>query len=53
VAGQNVSLAAEGNNITISATGSGSGGGSCDCPELVEGEGIDIAKTEGYSVISL
>jgi hypothetical protein len=54
VAGKNVSLAAEGNNITISATGSGSGGGSCDCPELVEGEGIDIDDlSDGTRLISL
>ena len=46
VGGKNVTLAVEGNTVVISAS---SGGGSpesgdCDCPEYIEGEGIDITE---------
>ena len=55
VSGKNVTLTAEGNSIIISAKGTGGEGGSCDCPELVEGEGIDIIDDEvrGQKIISL
>ena len=54
VAGRNIAMKAEGNNVIIAATSSG-GGGSCDCPELIEGEGIDIIDDEvrGQKIISL
>ena len=41
VGGKNVSLSIEGNSVIISAKSSGEGG-NCDCPEVIEGEGIDI-----------
>ena len=45
VGGKNVKLAVEGNMVVISASGSGSSeGGDCDCPEYIEGEGIDITE---------
>ena len=55
VAGRNIALAADGNNVIIAATSSGGGGGSCDCPELIEGECIDIIDDEirGQKTISL
>lgn len=56
VGGNNVTLKAEGNTITISAKSSGGGGsgGDCDCPEYVEGEGIDIIENEyGQRVVSI
>ena len=56
VGGNNVVLKAEGNTITISAKSSGGGGsgGDCDCPEYVEGEGIDIIENElGQRVVSI
>jgi hypothetical protein len=35
----------EGNMVVISASGGGSSeGGDCDCPEYIEGEGIDITE---------
>ena len=54
--GKNVDLFVEGNDVYITATGSGGEGpgGGCDCPEIVEGEGIDIVKTAyGQKVVSL
>ncbi len=46
VGGKNVSLAVEGNMVVISAKSGGgsSEGGDCDCPEYIEGEGIDITE---------
>lgn len=55
VGGSNVTLKVSGNTVTISARSSGGGeGGGCDCPELIEGEGIDITENpEGQQVISI
>lgn len=55
VSGKNVTLTTQGNSIIISAKGTGGEGGGCDCPELVEGEGIDIIDDEvrGQKIISL
>ena len=56
VSGRNVELAVEGNNVIISAKGGGGEGpgGSCDCPEIVEGEGIDVVETPyGQKIVSL
>lgn len=55
VGGNNVILKAEGNTITISAKSSGGGGsGDGDCPEYIEGEGIDIIENEyGQRVVSI
>ena len=54
VGGNNVILRAEGNTITISAKSSGGGSGDSDCPEYVEGEGIDIIENEyGQRVVSI
>lgn len=56
VSGRNVSLSVDGNSVIISATGSGGEGpgGGCDCPEIVEGEGIDVTETPyGQKVVSL
>lgn len=46
VGGKNVTLAVEGNMVVISAKSGGgsSEGGGCDCPEYIEGEGIDITE---------
>lgn len=45
VGGKNVKLAVEGNMVVISASGGGSSeGGNCDCPEYIEGDGIDITE---------
>lgn len=45
VGGKNVKLAVEGNMVVISASGGGSSeGGGCDCPEYIEGNGIDITE---------
>ena len=44
VGGKNVTLAVEGNEVVISASGSGSPEGGGDCPEYVEGEGINITE---------
>lgn len=53
VGGKNVTLTTEGNSIIISAKG-GSGEGEADCPEIVEGEGIDITDNiKGQKIISL
>ena len=53
VGGKNVSLSVEGNSVIISAK-SGGEGGNCDCPEVVEGEGIDIVETAyGQKIVSL
>lgn len=43
VGGRNVTLAVEGNMVVISASG-GSAEGGGDCPEYVEGVGIDITE---------
>ena len=43
VGGKNVTLAVEGNMVVISASG-GSAEGGGDCPEYVEGAGIDITE---------
>lgn len=56
VGGRNVTLSIEDDSIVISAKSSGGegGGGDCDCPEIVEGEGIDIAENAyGKLVVSL
>lgn len=56
VSGKNITLTTEGNSVVISAksSGGGEGGGSCDCPEIVEGEGIDITdNAKGQRVVSL
>lgn len=56
VAGNNVTLTTQGNSIIISTKNSGSSGTGegCDCPEYVEGEGIDIvSNAEGQQVISI
>lgn len=53
VGGKNVSLSVEGNSVIISAK-SGGEGGNCDCPEVIEGEGIDIVETAyGQKIVSL
>jgi antitoxin component of MazEF toxin-antitoxin module len=46
VGGKNVTLAVQGNMVVISAKSGGgsSEGGGCDCPEYIEGEGIDITE---------
>ena len=47
VGGKNITLTVDGNKVVISAKSSGGGsteGGSCDCPEYVEGAGIDITE---------
>lgn len=54
--GNNVKLFVEGNDVYITATGGGGEGpgGGCDCPDIVEGEGIDIVETPyGQKVVSL
>lgn len=55
VGGKNVTLSVSGNSVVISASGSGEGGGGdCDCPEIIEGEGIDVIENpKGQKVISL
>ena len=54
VGGKNVILDVEGNTITISAKSSGGTGGNCDCPEYIEGDGIDITENKlGQQVISI
>lgn len=57
VAGENVVLTTNGKTIKISATGGGGQGGEtgdCDCPEYVEGDGIDIVKNnDGQMVVSI
>jgi hypothetical protein len=56
VSGRNVELAVDGNNVIISAKGGGGEGpgGSCDCPEIVEGDGIDVVETPyGQKIVSL
>ena len=56
VSGKNITLTADGNSVIISAksSGGGEGGGSCDCPEIVEGDGIDITDNAyGQRVVSL
>lgn len=44
VGGKNVTLTVEGNMVVISASGDGSPEGGGDCPEYVEGDGIDITE---------
>lgn len=44
VGGRNVTLAVQGNTVVISSSGGGSSEGGGDCPEYVEGEGIDITE---------
>lgn len=44
VGGKNVTLAVDGNKVVISASGGGSAEGGSDCPEYVEGAGIDITE---------
>ena len=54
VGGENVTLSVDGNTIVISAESSGGGTEDCDCPEYVEGEGIDITENlEGRRIISI
>lgn len=52
--GKNVALYVDGNDVYITATGSGEGSGDCGCAEIIEGEGIDIVDTPyGQKVVSL
>ena len=44
VGGKNVKLAVEGNMVVISATSGGGSSEGGDCPEYVEGAGIDITE---------
>ena len=56
MAGKNITLTTDGKTITISATGGAEDGevDNCDCPEYVEGEGIDIVENEqGQMVVSI
>lgn len=56
VGGNNVTIKTDGNSIIISAKASGGGGsgGDCDCPEYVEGAGIDIVENAyGQQEISI
>lgn len=54
VGGKNVTLEVEGNTVVISARSSSGEGGGCDCPEYIEGDGIDITEnTKGQQVISI
>lgn len=54
VGGKNVTLEVEGNTVVISARSSGGEGGGCDCPEYIEGNGIDITENiKGQQVISI
>ena len=55
VGGKNVTLSVSGNSVVISVSGSGEGGGGdCDCPEIIEGEGIDVTENlKGQKVVSL
>ena len=55
VAGRNITLSTEGNDVIISAKSSGGGdSGGCDCPDYIEGDGIDITETPyGQRVVSL
>lgn len=59
IGGKNIDLTFENGAIIISGTGSGGTdpgtGGGCDCPEIVEGEGIQITDYAAYGqkVISL
>jgi hypothetical protein len=54
VGGRNVTLDVEGNTIVISVRSSGGEGGGCDCPEYIEGDGIDITENmKGQQVISI
>lgn len=55
VGGKNVVLSVDGNSVTISAKGSSGEGsnGGCDCPEITEGEGIDILEADGQKIVSL
>lgn len=55
VGGKNVTLSVSGNSVVISASGSGEGGGGdCGCPEIIEGEGIDVTENlKGQKVVSL
>jgi hypothetical protein len=49
-------VAVDGNNVIISTKGGGGEGpgGSCDCPEIVEGDGIDVVETPyGQKIVSL
>lgn len=57
VGGNNVTLKVSGNTVMISAKSSGGGsseGGDCDCPQYIEGEGIDITEDDlGRKLISI
>jgi hypothetical protein len=57
VAGKNVTLTTNGNNLIISSSGSGGGSdqpGECDCPDYVGGLGISISKgSDGKRIIKL
>jgi hypothetical protein len=58
VAGENVTLTTDGNNLIISSNGSGGGGGGqpgdCDCPDYVGGLGINISEaSEGKRTIKI
>lgn len=55
VGGNNVTLTVDGNTVVISAKSSGGGtGGGCDCPEYIEGNGIDITENiKGQREISI
>lgn len=58
VAGGNVTLTTDGNNLIISSNGTGGGGSDqpvdCDCPEYIGGFGINISETDnGKRVVKL
>ena len=55
IAGKNITLTTQGNSVIISAKGGSGGSGDCDCPEIIEGEGIDIISDEirGQKIVSL
>jgi hypothetical protein len=53
VAGENIVFTTDGTTITISATGGGEPS-DCNCPDYIEGDGIDIVKNnEGQMVVSI
>lgn len=55
VAGRNIAMKAEGNNVIIASTASGGGEGDCGCLDLIEGDCIDIIDDDilGQRTIAL
>lgn len=55
VGGRGVTLSIQNGALVISSRATGGGdGGTCDCPDYVEGEGIDVVENEyGDMVISV